>query len=547
MDAVIAGLYHLFALTVPAGDALYWAGATASPLIHLLSVVTTIAVLRTRFSEETLQTLILVLILMPVFIIQFRLGRPDHHGLQIGLMSVLLALTLRIVLELELSRDHLRHWAWSLGGTAALLTWSVAGGLLPVIAVLGALGLLWVVRGGAYAGVGLHAAAAAALGTAIMLPLERGSVLSVLEADRLSLVHIFILTLAAVVFAGARALECVLESASRQPRARTAIRWGFAAIAAGVGLVVLTVLVPKLIFTSKIFEVDALYRHTRSGIIIEGQPILTLGTVSLSDLFRSIGKIIQSAGLLLIAPFAVPVALFRRPSCWPYLLPPLAVVAAYMVFYRDNHFGLISKNAAYMSVPLIFVYAGLVGDATARIRRIVRVERMFLATGIKIAAAGWPWVLSVVLLALAANFPDKTSAQHSCNISQITRELNTLAAKTRPNARVLAVPEVSSMLLHQTDFRVLAIPTHRRQPGYQIMIDIFSETDPARARALMHDHDISGLVTCSRYDVYFGDRENHLYARLARGGTPSGFKRLSALDSPIQVHLRTTYTRNTQQ
>lgn len=537
MDAVIAGISHLIGIFLPPRDALYWAGLIASPLVHAGSVVATLAVLRKRLSADTLMTLILVLLLMPMFYLQFRLGRPDHHGLQIGLMSVLLAVTLRMVIDIEAAQP-VRRWAWGAGGLSALLVWSTPGGLLPAMAVLGALGLMWVLRGGLYAYAGQHASAAAILGTLVALPLERGGAFAVLDPDRLSLIHVYTLAFATVVFASARLLESRLALGSPRKDLHTALRWGLAVMASVFGLVLASALFPSLLFADHFLEIDTFYRETRSVAINESQPVFALETASPSDVYSSLASLLSHGGLLLIAPFVALLALFRRPLSWPYVVPPLLIIAAYMAVYRTEHFGLIYKNSGYLSIAVIFLYAGLVGEATAHLRGTMKRGGMMAIIGIQFLAASWPMGFILPLALLGGNDSETDPREAGCGLHQISTELDALASETGPNARILAVPEISSELLHRTDFRVLAIATHRYQLGYRVMHGIFSENDPAQAHALMRDHNIAGVVTCESYEGYFDSAESPFHTSLLLGQTPNGFERLTNPEASIQIHVR---------
>jgi asparagine N-glycosylation enzyme membrane subunit Stt3 len=164
------------------------------PLLHLAAVVALIWSTRPLLDRQTQFLMALMALFQASVFYQFLPGRVDHHGLQALLFVVLTGLGIRIV-----GTQASPRLPFVAGAFAALAVWlSVEGGLAIAVA-LAAIVVVWLTRPAEGALAGLRFSAAAALGLALAIAIERPPAAWLAdEYDRMSIVHLWAFVLIAL-------------------------------------------------------------------------------------------------------------------------------------------------------------------------------------------------------------------------------------------------------------------------------------------------------------------------------------------------------------
>ena len=521
-DGLIAGLRWVLLPVLPGDRALYWAGILVSPLLHVAAVVSTMLILRRRLSEDALHVLALVILAAAPVPTWFVPARPDHHSLQIALMVVLMASVFVCA-----QREAPTWRCVPVGVLAAALAWAAPGGLLPAGAVLAGFAPLWLLYGSPYATRGGVAAGIAAMATLPALWLEHGSLAPVFAFDRLSFIHLGFFMAVAIGLATARASERLV----RTLRGRALVA-GFGAV---VGISGLLVTLPGILTGASIADTAESYRQIRGSAIAESRILFNLAGDDYTSTSRALRDGILYGGLFLAGLFTCLWAA-RYQQLRPMIVIVATVLTAYAVYYQDRFGGLLIKNMGYLSAVVAIPYAAVLGHRATELRRRGRFAWPLLTTIVKVGAATWMLLATLI----PANTGPGTDGRRTdtCNVGSVQAVLGRLAQEATPNARILAVPEVGAELLYYTDFRVFAIPTHRRQPLFEEMYRTLA-SPPAAAADRMRTLNVSGIVACPRFNGYFerqGLGDDILHATAVQGGDVPGLERLTKKDSDVQVY-----------
>jgi hypothetical protein len=178
---------------------LVWA-ALFGPALHILTLLVLLWAFATLLDRAGLKLLGLLFAVQFFITFQFAVGRLDHYGLNILLFIWQMGFAVR------LSRgDCARHIVPLAALAAAFALWiSIEGGLGTAM-ILAALTTAWIINGRGFLDSMARFLAFLCLGLAVALALERppGDLLAV-EYDRLSIVHLALFVLLALITQAAR-------------------------------------------------------------------------------------------------------------------------------------------------------------------------------------------------------------------------------------------------------------------------------------------------------------------------------------------------------
>lgn len=520
---VVLLLGALFASPLLGFDAgLFWWGVVLGPVLQVAAVISLVWAAAPVLPRLWRCMLAFLFVAQPAIFGAFAVGRPDHHGLQILLFVLLIGLTLRLIFDP--SRTRAAIWA---GAISALAVWISVESILPVALSIAALGLGWLFGEPRARRVLVIQGASACLAVLVALPIERGgAAFDSLEVDRLSLAHLAIF---AVNLGFWLALGCV-ERRGWLSRG-VAARAGAAALAALVGLALLWLVQPGL-FADPMDNGDALYRAKHMVHIEELQPLVQLPDPDDGGWAKALTWPILWLGLALLAGpwLLVRIRASTGPErlAWVYLglgaglFLPLAAGQVRWAFYPE--------------VFLLIPYAALAGALLDRIaarasEHLVGVLRPLLV----VAFCAW-FYLPAGMLDAAPQTSSAVRSAVSCSLRDLAPVLDDPAGLGATPKTILALIDFGPELLYRTRHAVLAIPNHRRQPGFTASYRIMTAGDFAEAERGLRAAGVDLVLVCpGSAESWFYDTEDATptLSDALQAGDPPGF--LSPVDLPAPL------------
>ena len=170
-------------------SALFWWGVIISPVLMIAAIVALQWTSRVVLKADGPFLIGLVFIFQMIIFTYFQPGRPDHHSLIILLFILSLGFAFRMIL-----RPFSAFTCYMAGAVGALAIWVSVESMLSIFIIIAALGVLWIIKKGDFAGKSLYYNLTLFVFTAISLFLERPwNDLTTQQFDRLSIIHLSIL------------------------------------------------------------------------------------------------------------------------------------------------------------------------------------------------------------------------------------------------------------------------------------------------------------------------------------------------------------------
>lgn len=496
-------------------DALFWAGALISPVLHVVAAGLIAWAARPLLGRAgTLLAVVLFLCQASLYGV-FQVGRADHHSLLLVLAILVLALLLRWSLgpRTGLSAVVSAGFAAAMGlwvGSEALMTLAVGGG---------ALGLMWI-AGERGAARGLFAFALGLLGGVLLaLVIERPPQdWFVAELDRLSIVQLVL----AAALAIAAWLVTLIDQ--RRPGAGPALRILVCGILSLIPITVMALLFPGF-FAGPYGEVDDAVRQVFLVNVQEAEPMFDRGPTTLAD-------VVFTAGPVLIAlPFAV-WAVFRRRrerAAWLLMIVALGVYLAASMHQV--------RVLAYFQTALVLPWAGaIVALGTWFWQWSRRPWRAPLTALFLIALLGWHIVAGAVLLGTAGR-QTVASWQDGCDWTSLGTLLGELDPPVTGTIATMVFP--GPEIAWRSGIGVVSAPYHRNTQGILDVHALFL-AQPDVAEGLARDREIELIVLCEAAPgrgghAWYRDRsgDGGLYGLLAKA-MPPDWLAAESLDGPLQ-------------
>jgi hypothetical protein len=487
------------------GAALHWVGVVFAPFCLAGQLLALNWATRPILAPLARLVAGLLLLLQPTLVAYSSLGRPDHHAPLLLLATVILGSTIRLM-------DPRPHGALPAvtGLTSALAIWVSPEAVTFVLIPLAALGLRWLL--GAQPSLGRLSALLGwlTLGLGLALIIERGPAgLGAVEPDRLSLVHLLPVALAAALLAGI----------NRHQRARP---YGPGRRLLCVALVPLTVVGLTLglfpvVGLGPLGPVDPLYRSLRLERIVEIQPLLQPGLIAQGQTGEVARRALVILGLVLVV---VPVLAtrLRNRAWWPVALGLVVFIPLAIHQVRWS---------AYAQILLVVAYAPwlvwLVGKLGAPLRPPLQRPARLL-----VLLIGLLWPAGIAHALPQAEVP---VAGAGCPLRTIAPTLNRLG-NGRPGT-ILALADLGPELLYRTPHAVLSIPNHRPQPGFNATHQALT-ANPAEARSILKAWHVDWILLCPGpvERRFFGGGGETLYGRLVADAPPAW---LQAIPLPSEL------------
>lgn len=421
------------------------------------------------------------------FIVSFLPGRIDHQALYVPVVVWLIVAASRHVLRE--GSGSVRQGVF-VGLIASLSLWVAMETILAVGAVLTVYGLRWAFDSEASLEDLAAVLAGLVIGTSGALVVEDGA--SAFESrmfDELSIMFPTFFAMALV----ALFLVSRLDLSAGRPRLVSAI--SAALVCAGL----MIILFPSL-RGGPLGDVDPFYAEIRLINISEIQSVFAETPQETITRFALVW-------------FFVPIALGT-------------VVAA--VRSEQRHRLLSSQGAPWQFLTALFVvyapltlwqlrWSPLLAVTTAPLAAVA-IGRV-LPRGREVVQLGTAFIISLSwmpVFALAGS-----EAAPTCGRGAL-REIADLYLQTDGGV-VLAMTDYGPQLLFETEYRVLSIPNHRYQEGFEPSYRIMNSSGDALQRSLVDQYDVGMVLVCtSEVDSrFYRTRSDSLHDRLQDGDAPS--------------------------
>ena len=477
-----------------------WPLMVLAPLLYVIQ-----RTVSARSGEQAARIALALVILLPLGLYQFTVGRIDHH-------NVMIAATVSAALLMWANYASRDAWALA-GGLSGLALVIGYEALLPAVAlaVLAALcGLFDRRQALAAQAFAIAMAAALAIGFVLAIPPSRWMDIRC-DAISLNLVALNVIAGAALAFA-------------LQPlRAwTTATRIAIAATGAVAGLIVYGALEPKCL-AGPMGQLPAELKPIWLDYVAETRSIAR-------DLLA--GKVEQSLGLILFfgGGIAAQMSRLRSSRSLPDLFL-LITVTAFVAFACWQY-----KYIAYASfialVPIACWISTLKGNATVRtpslhiMAAILLSQSTLLGTSSLIQTAITGTAVTSAATSLTANAEE-------CEVNTAVRELNAL-----PAGRIAAHIDLGAYVIAETPHSVLSAPYHRIGDAIIANHRIFAARTPDEARKIIAREQVDYILTCKGLDDPFVDRDewrDTLRADLVHGKAPDFLQRVT-LANPATLY-----------
>jgi hypothetical protein len=458
---------------------------------------------------------------------------------QIILLVLLIGLTLRLIFDP--TRHRVAIWA---GAISALAVWISVESILPVALSVAALGLAWLL-GEARALRSLVMQAASTLAALLVaLLIERGSgAFDSVVIDRLSLAHVAVFTVN-LGFWLAMAWMARRNRAGSLAVGTLARRGGAAAVGALAGLALLWLVLPGL-FADPMDNGDALYLAKHMSHIEELQPLIRFPDSPDGDWAAAVTRPLLWLGLALLAGpwliYRIWAAPRGRAGAW---VGAERLAWIYLGLGAALFLPLAARQMRWAFYPEIFLlipYAALAGSFLDRVaarcsEQVIGVIRPLVV----VALCAWFYVPAGM-----SSSPPQSSASiqnaSSCPIRDLAPLLNDPAGLGAAPKTILALIDFGPELLYRTRHSVLAIPNHRRQPGFTAGYRIMTASDFAAAEYGLRSAGVDLVLVCPNSAerwFYKVDSSAETLSQALQAGDPPGFLSRVALPGPLNGQFK---------
>ena len=489
-------------------DAGLIAGIAISPVMHLGAALAAAWGAQAIWPGRAAWYAVLLMVGAPSAATYSALGRPDHHSLNILLLTMGLGAALRAVKPGGGARAA--AWAGAAFGTAL---WVGPEAMIVVAPVLVALGLVVLIaedgRSMARQGRRLCLGMAGIFVLAILVEHTPAEWL-VAEYDRLSVQQLAFALLAAAVFA-------VAAWTGDMSRGRRIVIGG---IATALALALLVLVFPGTL-RGPLANADPAYLRLLHPSIQENLPLPPFGPGHVLDAANYVGGAIV-AGLLAVV-LAMPGG--RRDGTWPAgLLLLVTMVTGLVATIGARRFGMD------LAPPAAIAGAGLVGLLLNATWPRAMLPRATLALVLLVGTLGLPF-LGLLSGRVAAAGVTAAGAGPRCDWTAMGRWLGAERPLVglRGPAPLLMASDIfeGPELVWRTPYRVVATPHHRAGGAIADSFALFTATDEGVALAILRRRQVDLVLACSAA----APAPDSLAARIAKGDAPGWLRPIPLPDT----------------
>ncbi len=509
---------------------LYWWGVVLGPLLQVATVIALLWAAAPLLPRLWRCLLAFLFVPQPAIFGAFAVGRPDHHGVQILLLVLLIGLTLRLIFDPARTRAAI--WA---GAVSALAVWISVESILPVVLSIAALGLAWLFgEPRTLRALVIHAASALVAVLVALLVERGGGAFDSIVSDRLSLAHV-------AIFAVNLAFWLAMAGVSRRGGGgNLAVRGAAAAFGALSGLALLWLALPGL-FANPINNGDALYLAKHMVHIEELQPLIKFPDSLDGNWARAVTRPLLWLGLALIAGPWLIYRIWVVPTgqggaerlAWIYLglgaavFLPLAARQARWAFYPE--------------VFLLIPYAAVAGTFLDRVAaRTSQLVIGVLRPLVVVTLCAWFYV-PASLLNTAPQSSAAIRSASSCPIRELAPLLEDPAGLGAAPKTILALIDFGPELLYRTQHSVLSIPNHRNQPGFAAGYRIMTASNFAAAERGLRAAGVDLVLVCpNSVEDWFYNTESDAttLSQALQAGEPPSYLSQIALPAPLNGQFK---------
>ena len=524
MDAVILAGTKLLSAVFDLPEALYWAGAAISPLLHLLTLLVVVLGTRPLFGRNWAMFCGLLFLVQPALFQSFIVGRPDHHGLQLLLTALIIVATLYLLL-----RPFNRSWCYATGALFALGLWTGIETILPIAGVTCGLGLSWLIWRRDFARKSLHLSLSAVAGTLVALFLERGPpgfTDMALEVDRLSMLHVVYFVLLSGFW-----VALYLWDRTRTGDTGIVARLSVA-MACGIITLGLLWLVQPAIFAGRYSTTDPLYAMTRSGYIRESQLAYLPGSLEAFGFRFVVQRIAVYFGYALAgAIFLIYLLAHPRTSrreIWIFFASALGAVILFTVIKQR----IALRDGPILGLILLFSYTELVTRIYDRLSGYASHGAALLRTFSLAVLVMWPYIITLPVGSTGPNLKTRVVSK-ACPVTEMARYLGGTEVWRDPPRWIMALADFGPQIMYRTRHSVFSIPNHRLQTGYTDTYRAMSAASDEAARAIIERRKVDLVLLCrsSSMDPFYrrgakvsSPEQSIFRERLLRGQVPTWLK-----------------------
>lgn len=533
LDVLMVLLAAPFMAWLPVEQAVAIAGSLVSPLLHAALCVAGVWVIAPLVGGPARFLVMPALLAQPGVFAYGTVGRADHHMLVLLLVFLAIGWWLRALLEPEAQKPPV-----AAGVLMGLALWVSPEALLPLAPVFAGGGIAWILAGRRYRASNLRFSVVLAVAIAVAVLVERPpGEWTAVEFDRISLAHLT-MSLIAVAF---------WATVARWPEGRRlgARGRGLAAgLAGAAGVALLHVLHPGF-FEGPAANADPRLDEIFFPLVDELQPIV-------SGDWAGIGQAVSYLGASLLAlPYAIARVLragsSERRSEWGFLLVALVFLVPLAAGQRRlvGYAGIVLALVITSMLARVIEWADTLGSPVrARLVRLGSILGLLVGFFLVGSVLG-----HVAALANEDRGESDAGLPPTCDVRAVSAVLSEPGGFGSPPRTIAASPNIGPELLYRTPHRILSGPYHRNHEGMGAILDLFTSTDPTRAREIIQAREIGFLLLCpvfdqsyfgaggqARHDAEAGDPPS-LYRRLTNGEPPDWAEPIELSDSRVSGFL----------
>ncbi len=513
-DLLLLSLALPLSVALGFDDGLFVAGATISPLLHLVMTLVAVWAAAPVVGRSRAPMAAIVLLVQPAVVGHTIAGQADHHSLQLLLLVLAIGLLAR-----ALSDPRRGRYAVAVGAVAGLGIWiSAEMTILAGLAVAALVGA-WVLDPRERAGALVRFALSFTGTIAVAIVTERlPSDWFAVEYDKVSVAHLAA-ALAVLLVAGGLGLG----------RWRTETVRGRLARAGAVGLVATA---PLAIFFGGLVagpgaQVNPAIEPIWLDFVSELQPLLPTDG-------ESLGQMLLYLGPALICLPAAAVATWRsygdQRLVW-------ATTTAFLGLYTVLSL-LHLRFASFAGVLIAVVSAAVLGELRDWLRAMpASLWRRLAWVGAAIGLSVGFTIGGGVVAAASTETDPNPDALLGCSRTGYAA----LDAAGEPSDVTFAHINVGPELLYRTELAIVAGPYHRNDEGILDLHHFFSSTDDALSRELAAEREARFVLVCDigkKRDLYAAEAPGRsLHTRLVAGEAPDWLRLIAASEDGAPFRL----------
>jgi len=470
-------------------------GIIISPLLGIFCLLALYWATLSVMNKNSRRLLWLLFISQSLLLQVFHFGRPDHHSLLMLLFIILLGCLFRMVNQPD--RDK---YVFLGGFIAAFSLWVSVETIFAIIMVFVTLGVLWLIRGKAYARQLLLFSLSIFVFSTVFLFIERPlSALFVVEYDKISIAYLFVFMLAVL----ATYLLTLIRNATM-----------FSKLLKSTLILMASGLAIWLVFPS-------FYQGPMAGInkalipiwlskVSEAQPLWSLDPYHTTIIIGSI---------ILFLLYLIYLVIKQRFETHFNLLIP--IISGFVIFLPLGIYQI--RMNYYLLLIIILLLAVFLDDIVTKV------------SNSKLSDISKPLLRVTVMLLFILGLPGigvLTSLDNETKSETIQPDLKTLSSflndyqQTNPTAEtILTFLDFGPEILYRTDFNVMAGPYHRNDQGILYIYEVMATNDFEQAWEMLNERSIDLVILCPKSsETSFYKKspdQSTFYERLIAGEKPT--------------------------